>query len=136
MSKPIQTTRTAAQPNSHHVPSLRPSHLRLPHRIEGWCLHGWCTQRPKIPSADKTAEEERRRGWFTGNANVGQRQGEELLCGPEYIGSGSRDMEGDDDKYIEYGYPMGRERFKWPSISLAERQGYRYRRPPPSEDDA
>ncbi len=45
-------------------------------------------------------------------------------------------MEGDDDKYIEYGYPMGRERFKWPSISLAERQGYRYRRPPPSEDDA
>ncbi len=40
---------------------------------------------------------------------------------------------------IGYGYPMGSgrtERFKWPSISLAERQGHRYRRPPPSEDDA
>ena len=39
---------------------------------------------------------------------------------------------------IGYGYPMGSERterFKWPSISLAEWQGYRYRRPPPPEDD-
>src|SRR6266540_3368759 len=24
--------------------------------LMGWCLHGWCTQRPKILLADKTAE--------------------------------------------------------------------------------
>ncbi len=61
---------------------------------------------------------------------MGRREGEELLYGPEYVGSGSRDME-------DIGYEgRGRTgRFKWPSISLAERQGYRYRRPPP-EDDA
>ena len=35
------------------------------------------------------------------------------------------------------GYPMGRdrtERFKWPSISLAERQGYRYRLSPKDDE--
>ncbi len=39
---------------------------------------------------------------------------------------------------IGYGYPMGSERterFKWPSISFAERQGYRYHRRQPPEDD-
>ena len=99
----------------------------------GWCLHGWCSRRPKIHSSDKTAgsSEEKRRGWFSFTRNVG-REGEDLVSGPKYVGSGPGDIE-DHNKYLGCGYLSGRERTER-SFSLVERQGYRYRLSPENDE--
>lgn len=89
--------------------------------LMGWCLHGWCTRKPKekfkvnmIKDGDGHKFKRGRRSLAKGYARGNE---EEFIYGPKYDSladvEGGFESEGYDDRVL------GRDPYQWPSLSMS-----------------